>query len=187
MFDKADEIGRFLYEDWSCPSWRKAQLKALNVQLHWGRVSNQFRVPEALLQADNMTPAKMEYLRLLKEIVNGDTHAMRFITQLQFGSELYRRLDQNRPIDINKAKEVLEASCTEWLVNPFVRNFYASLAPVISGSIEKYNNSHQVHCPIDIDLLSAVCFIYGKDTKEFMPRIRSLSDQILQEKEGINR
>ena len=81
MFDKADEIGRFLYEDWSCPSWRKAQLKSLNVQLHWGRVSEQFKVPETLKDADTLTPSKIEYLRLLKEIVNNDPYAMRFMTQ----------------------------------------------------------------------------------------------------------
>jgi len=45
LFDRADEIGRFIYPDWECPTWRKQELKKLNVQLHWGRVSDQFRVP----------------------------------------------------------------------------------------------------------------------------------------------
>lgn len=185
MFDRADEIGRFLYEDWSCPSWRKAQLKDLNVQLHWGHVSQQFRVPEVLNEAESMTPTKMEYFNLIKEITGGDVYAIRFMSQARYGSELYRRLDQGKPVDVKRAKELLEAVCTEWLLNPFVKNFSTALAPAMATCIEKYNNQPDLeHCPIDVDLVSTVTYIFkGNDgVKEYMPKIRELSDRILQEK-----
>jgi len=185
LFDKADEIGRYIYEDWECPKWRKDLLKKLNVQLHWGKVSEQFKVPEVLLQADVMTPAKMEFIKLLKEIVNNDPNAVRFVIQVQAASELYKRLDKGRPVDIQLAKETLSNMATEWLISPFVRNFSASLAPSIARAIESYTNNNPVNCPIDIDLITTVTYIFrGNDgVKEFMPRVRELSDKILKERQ----
>jgi len=126
----------------------------------------------------------MEYYRLAKEIVNGDQYAIRFLEQAREGSELYRRLDKGLPIDVVKAKELLVAMGTEWTISPFVRNFSASLAPALAGCLEKYNNEPLEHCPVDTDLLSVVTFIFkGNDgVKEYMPKVRALSDKILQEK-----
>jgi hypothetical protein len=185
MFDRADEIGRYLYDDWSCPSWRKAQLKDLNVQLHWGRVSEQFRVPEVLNEAPAVTPTKMKYYDLIAEITGGDLHAIRFLHQARGLSELYRRLDTTKPIDVKQALELLEATTTEWLISPFVRSYSASLAPAIMGCIEKYRNQSDLeHCPIDVDLLTTVTYIFkGNDgVREYMPKVRALSDKILSEK-----
>lgn len=185
MFDRADEIGRYLFDDWSCPSWRKGQLKSLNVQLHWGRVSEQFRVPAVLHQVDAMTPTKMEYYRLVKEICNDDPHAVRFLAQARAASELYRRLKEGKAVDIDSALETLEAMASEWLISPFVRNFSNVLAPALVSCLEKYRNQKDLeHCPIDVDLLTVVTYIYraNNGVKEYMPKVRELSDKILKEK-----
>ena len=50
------------------------------------------------------------------------------------------------------------------------------------ASWEKYRNDPEArHCPIDIQLLTTVCYIFkGNDgVKEYMPKIRELSDRIL--------
>jgi hypothetical protein len=183
IFNKADEIGRYIYTDWECPKWRKDALKDLNVQIHWGRVSEQFKVSEVFTDTPTLTPAKIEYLRLIKEIVNDDPHAMRFLSQAREASELYRRLDQNKAIDVKKAKETLEAMATEWLVSPFVKNFSASLAPAIVTALEKYLSSNMESCPIDTELVAVVTYIFrGNDgVKQFMPMVRELSNKILEE------
>lgn len=185
MFDRADEIGRFLFEDWDCPAWRKSQLKSLNVQLHWGRVSDQFRVPEILKKVDTLTPTKMEYLRLVKEIVKDDPHAVRFLVTARDASELYRQLKEGRAVDVDKALGVLESMATEWLISPFVKNFSNALAPALMSCLEKYQNEkHLEHCPVDVDLLTVVTYIYqgNEGVKQYMPKVRELSDKILKEK-----
>jgi hypothetical protein len=185
MFDRADEIGRWIYPKWKCPVWRKEELKRLNVQLHWGRVSDQFKVPAIIKDIDTITPSKMEYYRLVREICNNDTYAVRFLAQAREASELYRRLKEGKAIDLLSATATLEAMATEWIISPFVRNFSASLAPALMAAIEKYHNQKDLeHCPIDIDLLTTVTYLYrGNDgVKEFMPKVRELSDRILKEK-----
>jgi hypothetical protein len=186
MFKRADEIGRFIYPDWDSPPWRKSMLSDLNVQLHWGKVSDQFKVPENIKEADVMTPAKIEFLRLIKEIVNEDPNALSFVRQAMNLSELSKRIDQGKPFDVRQAMSTLESVSTEWLINPFVRNFNASLAPAIMSAIEKYRNEpDRGVCPVDLELLTTVCYIFkGNDgVKEFMPRVRELSNKILQERQ----
>ena len=186
MFNKADEIGRFIYPEWDCPPWRKQALKDLNVQLHWGRVSDQFKVPENIKEADAITPTKIEFLRLIKEITNDEPHAMAFLRQAMDYSELSKRIDQGRAFNREHAVATLEAVCHEWMISPFVRQFNASLAPAIVSSIEKYRNEpERGTCPVDIELLTTVCYIFrGNDgVKEFMPRVRELSSKIQQERQ----
>ena len=181
IFTDADKIGKFIYDDWSCPGWRKSQLKDMNVQVHFGRVSEQFKVPEVLNEVPALTPSKMEFLRLLKDIVKNDQHAMRFVTQAMRVSELYKQLDQGKPVDIKGAKSVLEEISTEWMISPFVRNFSGTLSSAIASAIEKYSNtSDRSHCWLDLDLLSSVVYHFqGLDgSKEYMPKIRALSDKI---------
>lgn len=184
IFDKADTIGRYIYPDWECPKWRKDSLKDLNVQIHWGRVSEQFKVPKVLPDTQVVTPAKMAFHRLLKEITAEDPHALRFLAQARDASELYRGINESTPIDTKRAKETLEAMATEWLVSPFVTRFSSALAPSIASALEKYQNNDIKHCPIDIDLVSVVTYIFrGNDgVKQYMPKVRELSEQILREK-----
>lgn len=185
LFNRADEIGTYIYEDWDCPTWRKDLLKDLNVQLHWGRVSEQFKVPDNLKQVVTMTPARIEFLRLVEEIVNKDPCAMRFCVQVHEVAHLYRNLDQGNAIDINKAKDLLEAITIEWPINTFLQRFASTLSPVLSSCIEEYNNNKSLDtCPIDLSLMNAVVFIFrGREgVKEWMPKIRKLSDKILKEK-----
>jgi hypothetical protein len=185
MFDRADEIGRYIHADFKCPSWRKSQLKILNVQLNWGRVSDQFQVPQIIKEVDTLTPNKMAYFKLVREICNDDPHAVRFLAQARDASELYRRLNEKKPIDIEKAKETLEAMATEWLVSPFLRNFSQAIAPAVMAALEKYQNEKDLeYCPIDIDLLTVLTYIFrgNEGVKEYMPKVRELSDKILKEK-----
>lgn len=185
MFKRANEIGAYIYPEWECPKWRLAQLTSLNVQLHWGRVSDQFKVPEVVKELESMTPDKMSYYKLIREIVNEDPNAMRFVTQARDASELFRRLDQGKPLDIKKAMDTLEVMATEWLISPFVHQFSQSLVPAIVGALEKYRTDPVgKHCPIDIDLLTTVTYIFrGNDgVKEFMPKVRELAERIAKEK-----
>ena len=182
LFDKADEIGRYVYEDWECPKWRRDMLKGLNVQLHWGKVSEQFKYPEVLRQVEPLTADKIAYYDLLKEICNNDAYAIRFLVQARYGSELYRQLDQGKPIDVKQAKDLLENIAAEWTVSPFIRNFGATIAPALVSAFEKYRSEKDLtHCPIDVDLVTAVVFIFkgNEGVKEYMPRIRELSTKIM--------
>src|SRR6266576_3528189 len=70
LFDRADEIGRFISPDWNSPAWRKHELKKLNVQVNWGQVSDQFKVPAILKEVETLTPNKMAYYKLVQEITN---------------------------------------------------------------------------------------------------------------------
>lgn len=185
MFDRADEIGRYLWDEWKCPPARLEQLKRTNVQIHWGKVSEQFRVPEQLKEVDALTPNKVAYYKLLKEICNDDAYALRFLAQARVASELYRQLDQGKPINIKQAKDTLEIMATEWVASPFLRQFSASLVPSLVSALEKYRNQKGLtHCPIDTELVTAVTYIFkGNDgVKEYMPKIRELSAQIMKEK-----
>jgi hypothetical protein len=181
LFDQADKIGRFIDEDWECPSWRKKLLKTLNVQLNWDNVSRQFKVPETLKDIPIVTPSKIQYVDLVKEICKNDIYAIRFLAQARAASELYRQLDQGKPIDIQKSKDILESMATEWVVNPFVRTYFASLAP---SALEKYRSGDFKACPVDVDVVGAVVYcIHGNDgVKNYMPKVRELSDKILKEK-----
>ena len=186
LFSRADEIGRFIDSDWSCPAWRKNALTRLNVQVHFGKVSNQFRVPEVVKDIDVINPTKIEYYDLVKEVVNNDPYAIRFLHQARNAAELYRKLDQGKPIDIEKAKETLESLATEWAVSPFLLNFGKSVVPSIVSALEKYRNEKTItHCPIDTELLTAVTYIFkgNEGVKEYMPKVRELSDKILGEKQ----
>lgn len=184
IFNKADEIGKYIYPEFESPKWRKDALKDLNIQLHWGRVSEQFKVPEQSLTAESITSTKLEYYRLIREIVNEDISAIRFLQQAREISELYRSLNENKAISLNKSKESIEAVVTEWMVNPFVVRFSASLAPAIVSALEKYLSNETKHCPIDTDLVAVVTYIFrgNEGVKEFMPKIRELSDKILSER-----
>lgn len=184
LFDKADEIGRYIYEDWQCPKWRKDLLKGLNVQVHWGKVSEQFKVPANLKDIETLTPDKIAYYDLVKEICNGDAYAIRFLSQARDASELYRQLDQGKPIDVKKAKDLLESMATEWVLSPFLRNFGASIVPALVAALEKYRSEKLTHCPIDTDLVTAVTYIFkGNDgVKEYMPKVRELSAKILKDR-----
>lgn len=160
-------------------------LKDINVQLHWGRVSEQFKVPEVIDKIEALTPDKIAYYDLVKEITNGDPLAIRFLSQARDASNLYLQLNEGKPIDIEKAKDTLEAMATEWVVSPFLRNFGGSIVPSIVSALEKYRNEKSLaHCPIDTELLTAVTYIFrGNDgVKEYMPKVRELSDKILKDK-----
>ncbi len=185
LFDEADKIGRYIYEDWQCPKWRKDLLKGLNVQVHWGKVSDQFKVPENLKHADALTPNKMAYCDLMKEICNNDMNVVRFLVQARQASEIYRALNEGKPIDVGQTKDLLEAMATEWVISPFLRNFGASIVPSFVSALEKYRSENLSHCPIDTELVTTVCYIFrGNDgVKEFMPRVRELSDKILKERQ----
>jgi hypothetical protein len=184
MFDRADEIGRFIYGEFSSPPWRKKMLKDLNVQVNWGNVSKQFKVPQILKQVEPLTANKIAYYDLINEITNNDPYAIRFLSQAREASELYRKLNEGKPIDLDKAKDTLEAMATEWVVSPFLKNFGQSLVPSLVSALEKYRSEKLTHCPIDTELVTAVCYIFkGTDgVKEFMPRVRELSDKIMKEK-----
>jgi hypothetical protein len=184
LFDEADEIGRYIYENWQCPPWRQEMLKKLNVQVHWGKVSEQFKVPAVIKEIDALTPNKIAYYDLAKEICNDDIYAVRFLAQARAASELYRQLNEGKPIDVKKAKDTLEAMATEWVVSPFLRTYGQSIVPSLVSALEKYRSGDVKHCPIDTELLTAVTYIFrGNDgVREYMPRVRDLSDKILKEK-----
>jgi hypothetical protein len=184
LFDRADEIGRYVYEDWQCPSWRTDMLKGLNVQVHWGKVSEQFKVPSNIKEVAALTPNKMAYIDLVKEICNNDANTVRFLSQARTASEVYRALNEGKPIDVEKTKNLLESMATEWVISPFLRTFGASIVPAIVSALEKYRSEELKHCPIDTELVTAVTYIYrGNDgVKEYMPKVRELSDKILKEK-----
>lgn len=185
IFDRADEIGGYISKKFHSPIWRRNMLKDINVQLHWGRVSEQFKVPEVIDKIEALTPDKIAYYDLVKEITNGDPLAIRFLSQARDASNLYLQLNEGKPIDIEKAKDTLEAMATEWVVSPFLRNFGGSIVPSIVSALEKYRNEKSLaHCPIDTELLTAVTYIFrGNDgVKEYMPKVRELSDKILKDK-----
>jgi hypothetical protein len=185
LFDRADEIGRFIYPDWECPKWRKDALKDMNVQLHWGKVSDQFVVPVDIAKnVDVLTPKKMQYFRTLREIVRDDPNAIRFLAQLRDISEVWRALDKKAPINIPKAKKTIESMITEWLTNPFINNFSQTLAPAIAASIERYKTTRPESCVIDNDLVAIVAYIYQGQlgVEKFMPKIRELSKEIMEER-----
>jgi hypothetical protein len=74
---------------------------------------------------------------------------------------------------------------TEWMVSPFVRTYFASLAPAIISCLETYQHQPNLeHCPVDVGLVTAVTYILrGKEgVDQFMPKVRELSDRILKEK-----
>ena len=184
LFTEADKIGRYLYEDWECPKWRRDLLKGLNVQVHWGKVSDQFKVPANLKDIETLTPNKIAYFDTIKEITGGDAYAIRFLSQARDASELYRQLDQGKPIDVKKAMNLLEAMATEWVLSPFLKTYGATIVPALVAALEKYRSETLTHCPIDTDLVTAVTYIFkGSDgVKEFMPKVRELSAKIIGEK-----
>lgn len=185
LFDRAEEIGGYISKKFHSPACRKKELKKLNVQVNWNNVSEQFKVPAILKQVTGLTPNKIAYYDLVKEITNNDAYAIRFLSQARDASELYRQLNEGQPIDLQKAKDTLEAMATEWVVSPFLRNFGASVVPAIVSALEKYRHEKGLtHCPIDTELVTAVTYIYkGNDgVKEFMPKVRALSEKILKEK-----
>ncbi len=182
VFDKANLIGEFFYEDWECPQWRLDQFREANIQLNWDGASKRFRVPDNLKSVDVVTPTKLEYYRTISEIVNKDPYVIRFLEQARDVSCLYRSLDQGKPIDVSKTKDLLEAITVEWPINPFLQRFSSSISPALAASIEKYSNDPNIRCPVE-DLATVITFLFrGREgVKEWMPKIRRLSARILKE------
>jgi hypothetical protein len=83
-------------------------------------MSDQFKVPENIKEADAMTPAKIEFLRLIKEMTNDEPNAMTFLRQAMDYSELSKRIDQGKAFNRRACGNNARAVCHEWMINPTV-------------------------------------------------------------------
>lgn len=132
-----------------------------------------------------MNAVAIEYWKLVKEIANDDEYAVRFLFQVGMVSELYRTIDRGDKIKVEKAKDGLRSVLTEWIINPFVMRFAPAIAPAIASCIERYDHEQPKPrlCPIDVDLITTVCVIFGKDVNKYLPKIRELAEKLMLERQ----